>query len=118
MAATRNILVEEEGQLNGWSKDIYHHSKSMLQSNRNTLMFLNEKLKNTVKYKIDKERFAIQRFEHFVSLSLPENMLKRGYSITSRNGKTIKSVSDLSVGDVITTQFSDGGVDSKVVDKN
>ena len=116
--ATRNILAVEEGVLNAWSKDVYHNSKSLLLSNRNTLMFLNEKLRNTVKYKIDKERFAVQRFEHFVSLSLPENMLKRGYSITTRNGKTIKSVSDLSVGDVITTQFSDGGVDSKVVDKN
>lgn len=115
--ATRNILVEEEGQLNGWSKDVYHNSKSLLQSNSNTLLFLNEKLRSAVKRKIEKEKFAIERYEHFVLLSLPENMLKRGYSITTRNGKTIKSVSDLTVGDVITTQLLDGEIDSKIVHK-
>ncbi len=115
---TRNILAHEENQLKGWAKDVYHSSKSMLQANRNTLLFLNEKLRNIVKYRVDKERFGIQRFEHFVSLSLPENMLKRGYTITTRNGKTIKSISALSIGDIITTQFSDGEMDSKIVDKN
>ena len=115
--ATSNILAEEESMLNSWSKDIYHNSKSLLQSNRNTLMFLGEKLRSKTKYKLEREKFAIQRFEHFVSLSLPENMLKRGYSITMRNGKTIKSVVDLSEGDIITTQFADGVVDSKIVDK-
>ena len=80
------------------------------------MMYLGEKLRNVVKYKIEKEGFAIQRYEHFVSLSLPENMLKRGYSITTKNGKTIKSVSDLSVGDIITTQFLEGKIDSKIID--
>ena len=115
--STRNILSLEESQLNTWSKDIYHTAKSVLQSNRNMLMFLNEKLRNTVRRKIEKERFDIQKFEHFVSLSLPENMLKRGYSITTINGKAIKSASALTVGDIITTQFLDGEIDSKIVDK-
>ena len=115
--STRNVLSHEESQLNAWSKDVYHTAKSVLQSSRNTLMFLNEKLKSIVKHTVAKEQFAIQKYEHFVTLSLPENMLRRGYSITTKNGKTIKSVSDLSVGDVITTQFSDGVTDSKIVDK-
>lgn len=114
---TRTILAQEESLLNGWSKDVYHTSKWVLQSNRNTLLFLNEKLRSIVQRKMEKERFAIQKYEHFVSLSLPENMLKRGYSITTHKGKTIKSVSDLLVGDVITTHFADGAVDSKIVDK-
>ena len=80
-------------------------------------MFLSEKLRSMVKYKLEREHFSIQRLEHIVSLSLPENMLKRGYSITMRNGKVVKSSSDLLEGDLITTQFVDGTVDSKIVDK-
>ena len=114
---TRNMLTQEESQLNVWAKDVYHTSKSMLQSNRNTLLFLSEKVRNIVKNRVEREYFTIQRYEHFVSLSLPENMLKRGYSITTRNGKTIKSTADLSEGDVIITQFFDGKIVSKVVDK-
>ncbi len=115
---TRNILAEEDSLLNGWTKDVYHNSKSLLQSNKNKLLFLNEKLRNIVKSKVEREYFTIQRYEHFVSLSLPENMLKRGYSITTRNGKTVKSIADLKQGDVITTQLFDGKIDSEIVDNN
>ena len=79
---------------------------------------MKDRLKGVVKHLLEKERFDIQRYEHFVSLSLPENMLKRGYTITTRNGKTIKSISDIAVGEVIQTRFLDGEVDSKIIEKN
>ena len=78
---------------------------------------MKDRLKGVVKHLLEKERFDIQRYEHFVSLSLPENMLKRGYTITTRNGKTIKSISDIAVGEVIQTRFLDGEVDSKIIEK-
>ena len=115
--AARTILIHEEHQLNAWSKDLYHHSKSLLHTTKSDLLFLKDKLKSSVKHALEKEQFAIQKYEHFVLLSLPENMLKRGYTITTKNGKTIKSVSDIEMGDMIKTQFSDGEVDSKIVDK-
>ena len=115
--STRTILTDEERQLNGWSKDLYHHAKSLIHSNKSDLLFLKNSLKSRVKHALEKERFAIQKYEHFVLLSLPENMLKRGYSITTKNGKVIKSVTEVVVGDVIKTQFSDGEVDSKIVVK-
>lgn len=118
ISLSRNILDENERQLSALSKDIYHHSRSFLHATRSSLGYLNDRLKGVVKHSLEKERFDVQRYEHFVSLSLPENMLKRGYSITTHKGKTIKSVSDLAIGDTIQTRFSDGEVDSKIVDKN
>lgn len=52
-----------------------------------------------------------------VSLNIlnPDNVLKRGYTITSHNGKIIKSKADLMEGDVIDTRFSDGTASSKVI---
>lgn len=117
LQTTHAILTEEQAQLDGWAKDVYHHSRSLLQTNGNKLIFLTERLRGVVKHKLDKEDFTIQRYEHFVSLSLPENMLKRGYSLTTKNGKTIKSVASLSEGDILTTQFVDGVIESKVVSK-
>ena len=117
VSLSRNILNENERQLNALSKDLYHHSKSLLHTTSNNLSFLNDRLKSVVKHSLGKEHFDIQRYEHFVSLSLPENMLKRGYTITTRNGKTLKSISNIGVGDTIQTRFSDGEVDSKIVDK-
>lgn len=117
LQTTHAILTEEQAQLDVWAKDVYHHSRSLLQTNGNKLIFLTERLRGVVKHKLDKEDFTIQRYEHFVSLSLPENMLKRGYSLTTKNGKTIKSVASLSEGDILTTQFVDGVIESKVVSK-
>ncbi len=45
----------------------------------------------------------------------PENVLKRGYTITSLNGKILKSSAGIKNEQVIDTRFSDGTVSSKVI---
>jgi len=47
----------------------------------------------------------------------PENVLRRGYSITTYKGRLIKSVSEVCVDDVIDTRFNDGMINSKVISK-
>ncbi len=48
----------------------------------------------------------------------PKNVLKRGYSISmDKNGKTIKSTKDISVGDEIKTVVGDGTITSTVSGK-
>lgn len=114
---TRSILNYQEKQLNSFSKDIYHHSKSVLHSTRSSLNFLRDRLKSIVKHSIEKERFILQKYDNFVSLSSPENMLRRGYTITTKNGKTIKSILEIEADDIISTHFKDGEVRSKIVNK-
>ena len=117
VSLSRGILNKNESQLNALSKDLYYNSRALLHNSESNLNILKDRVKGVVKHSLEKERFDIQRYEHFVSLSLPENMLKRGYTITTRNGKTIKSISDVAVGEVIQTRFLDGEVDSKIIDK-
>jgi len=42
----------------------------------------------------------------------PQNILKRGYSLTLLNGKIVKSVSQINAGDRLQTKLSDGTVES------
>ena len=44
----------------------------------------------------------------------PELLLKRGYSITLKDGKSIRSASQLKSGDIIETRLADGSVKSEV----
>jgi exodeoxyribonuclease VII large subunit len=46
--------------------------------------------------------------EEKIRLLDPVNILKRGFSITFRNGKPIKSTADLLTGDKIETQYYQG----------
>ncbi|MBN2635168.1 MAG: exodeoxyribonuclease VII large subunit, partial [Prolixibacteraceae bacterium] len=61
-----------------------------------------------------REKKQIRLNENAVRLLNPENVLKRGYSLTLKDGKIVKSAGQLNINDVIETQFSDGSVKSKI----
>ncbi len=44
----------------------------------------------------------------------PQNIIKRGYSLTMLNGKFVKSVNQVKEGDLLETRLSDGTVESTV----
>jgi len=47
----------------------------------------------------------------------PENVLKRGFTITSINGKILKTSDQIKKDEIIDTLFSDGSISSRVVEK-
>ncbi len=62
---------------------------------------------------IEQEKIHIN--ENTVRLLDPKNVLKRGYSLTLKNGWIVKSVKQLSPDDEIETRFADGKVKSIIV---
>ena len=58
------------------------------------------------------ERLAQQ--ERLVSMLDPRNTLKRGYSITTKNGKAMHTFDELKPGDVVSTQLYEGTITSLV----
>lgn len=57
----------------------------------------------------------VGRFDSSLKILDPENVLKRGYTITSLSGNIIKKRVQLKKDDMIDTRFSDGSVSSKVI---
>jgi len=47
----------------------------------------------------------------------PANVLKRGYTITTKDGKILKSCTQVTKEDMIETMFSDGKIESRVLEK-
>lgn len=66
---------------------------------------------------IFREEERIHFNENTARLVNPENILKRGYSITLIDGKIVKSVNQLNISEEIETRISDGKVKSKIVKK-
>jgi exodeoxyribonuclease VII large subunit len=58
-----------------------------------------------------------QVFESKLQLLNPENILQRGYSITSMNGRILKDSRQVKPGDLIHTQLFDGTLRSMIIDK-
>ncbi|MFM2190423.1 MAG: exodeoxyribonuclease large subunit, partial [Bacteroidota bacterium] len=57
---------------------------------------------------------VIEGFEKSIAQLDPSNVLKRGFSITTKNGKSIKSPADVQPGDVITTVLYEGKIESRI----
>ncbi len=80
---------------------------SLKQSRLDLLNFTSGSLKS--------KNIKVTGLENALEMVKPENVLRRGYTITSLKGKIIKSYNDLTTDEIIDTQFSDGSVSSKVI---
>jgi len=106
----RLIIANHKSKLESESKS--------LNSNKDVYI---ESLKSGI---ITKTRDLLKRnrekvFTMGTSLNIlnPENILKRGYTITSLNGRILKDSELISIDDTIETKFSDGKISSKVTGK-
>jgi exodeoxyribonuclease VII large subunit len=61
-----------------------------------------------------KQQNFLQQSQTKIEMLHPENILKRGYSITMKNGQAIKRAEELSAGELIVTRFYQGEIESKV----
>jgi exodeoxyribonuclease VII large subunit len=67
---------------------------------------------------LSKMMLKLDGLQNNLKILNPENVLKRGFTITSVNGRIIKNADSVSLNDIIETQFSDGKVGSRVLNKN
>jgi exodeoxyribonuclease VII large subunit len=67
---------------------------------------------------IFREQERIHFNENTARLVNPENILKRGYSITLKDGKIVKSVNQLNINEEIESRLADGNVKSRIIKKD
>jgi len=66
---------------------------------------------------LKRNSLRIEGLETTLNILKPENVLQRGYTITSLNGRILKKRSEVKSDDVIETQFGDGSVSSRILGK-
>jgi len=64
------------------------------------------------------ERLELTGLEKTIGVMDPMHVLKRGFTISTVNGKVIKSIDEIHEGDHIVTTAADGSVTSEVISKN
>lgn len=91
-------------------------AKAQLTSNHNALKRKEEILVNGIRNRLNIITNQLTGFDNVLKILDPVNVLKRGYTITSLNGKILKKCEQIKKEDVLDTKFSDGSVRSKVFD--
>ena len=79
---------------------------------------LHARLLRTAERQILIRRHAVELMEQRLAACNPERIYRMGYSLMTRNGKLIRSVSQLQPGDLVTTHLADGSVNSTVNPKS
>ena len=75
---------------------------------------LSQNIQPILERKMLNESHRLQLLQQRIQAQDPELLLKRGYSITLKDGKSIRSASQLKAGDIIETRFAEGNVKSQV----
>ena len=108
-----------------------------IQGKKNSLQLLFHRFNNSVSQRLEREPIKLQLLMQRLNSSMtqyierekhrqklmrqrldsidPRFLLKRGYSITTCNGKIVRSTEDLKEGEVLTTHVENGEIYSKVV---
>lgn len=86
-----------------------------LEREKSKLNNLSKMISPNMLNRLDKEKIKLENIETKLNLLNPENILKKGYSLTLVEGKIVKSIKNVKKGSIIDTKFSDGIIKSEVL---
>jgi exodeoxyribonuclease VII large subunit len=111
--ASVGITKSHSKRVDDLSVNIKYLTKNKIQEDKFNLNSLSELLKNVTATYSKHENQRIEINENKIKLLNPDNILKRGYSITRINGST-KGISNLKKGDTIEIETFDKKIESTV----
>ena len=103
----REELIAVESNLNASATQLFRLQRDYLGQAASGL-------KQNIREIIASQRKWIDHLESKVTLLDPRTILKRGYSITLKSGKAVKSPASVETGDILTTLLFEGRLISKV----
>ncbi|MBL1279841.1 MAG: exodeoxyribonuclease VII large subunit [Fluviicola sp.] len=96
-------------------QNVYRNAKFLVANQQNELLKLQELLPASSKAQFLLENNKLDQLSQSIRLMDPINVLNRGFSITTINGKTIGEKNKVKKGDVIQTKTATFSVESEVV---
>ncbi|MET0299243.1 MAG: exodeoxyribonuclease VII large subunit [Flavitalea sp.] len=118
VADSGNFLFTRKTALKQLSKDLLASSRTVFSKDKQMILEKTNRLGETAKQLMRNASRDLTNTEKLVHILSPQQVLKRGYSITTVNGKLAKSVDEVRPGDRLRTTLADGSVDAIVESKN
>lgn len=109
-----HIINDEKVYLETLYTRFNYITKDKSKDQLNNLKAIEERLKNLTSNLLKEEKHSLSKKEQYLNLVSPENILKKGYSLTVKNNTIIKSSKELRSGEKVTTLFHDGKVNFTV----
>ncbi|MDR1737364.1 MAG: exodeoxyribonuclease VII large subunit [Candidatus Symbiothrix sp.] len=118
--AVADFLIATMREADDALKNVAHRLplsvNNRIEKERMQLRLLQNNLQHLTAARLQNERNQLHKMETFFRLSSPEYILAKGYSVTLKNGKAVKSADVLTIGDRIETRLYQGQIHSLVTD--
>ena len=111
---SKEMTINQSFQLKGLLQSIGKQMELHIHREQQRLTLIGEQMPKITQTMLQKRTAECDILTGKLQLLSPENVLKRGYSITLQDGKAVKNAAELTKGQVIETRFYEGTVTSTV----
>jgi len=101
-------------RLERYAGDLTHYTRGMLQKHSDQLLQKDQIMRRELDSQFTRTKDHLVLLEKRTELVNPKNILKRGYSMTMVDGKTISSARNIKQGSLLETRLHQGTIVSKV----
>ena len=109
-----DLFAEQQELIDSLHKRLLLSASRRIMHQQHNLQQMRMRLQNTIATYLQQQRNHLQSAEQTIKLTSPELIYKKGYTRTTLNGILVRSTKNLKRGELITTEFSDGKIQSVV----
>ena len=109
-----NVINFHKEKLQKLSHSVAMSSTKSTSLQRERLSMLWVRYENALKNVLLQPTLKLDALEKMIGVLSPESTIRRGYSLTFFNGKVVRSIDQLRLGDEIVTKLPDGEIKSTV----
>lgn len=106
--------IEREQLLLDHYSNVIQGTHIRLGQQLNQLTLIQERIGLLLHHRMEAERQQLDFAQRTIQMAQPDNILRRGFSITRLNGKAVKEATQVQSGDIIETQTAAGTIRSEV----
>lgn len=110
----KTLVLRERETIAFAQKDSIAHTRRLFKTEKERIRELESQLPQKIQFSLEFQQRNLFQIENLVRLMDPKNVLKRGYSITTINGKTLNGKMDLMEGMQIQTTTFDLAIESTI----
>lgn len=112
-----NAMQEQAEKIGELYVRLQHVAQHAIHKQQNRLEGLWQALRFATQRRISKQRNKLELWEKTIGIHSPERIYRMGYSLTTLNGKVVRSIHDVKVGEELLTHTGDGVIRSEVVER-
>ncbi len=115
---THVTLTQQIGRLEMMGQKIQGFAHQRILRENNMLEMMSQTIRLHIGQHMQRDKDKLSFFEKAIQMAQPDNILKRGFSITRLDGHAVKSASSVPQGSMLKIQTADGELTAQALENN